>query len=499
VRLNSDGSLDGSYTAQLYNENDNIGAVLAIAQQENGKVVVGGYFNLADGSSANEIFRLNSDGSKDESFNSGFGFTPAGYNWGPATNDIKLDLDGNIYVAGAFTDYNHAARFQYAKLDTNGVLQEWSVPVPYCQWGIDDGMLDLYDGANYLNTNLTQPYLDIKCYGGDTIVSGGEGQCLNNDNQMDKSVPSTHTQAWYSGNVGDDFYDANGVNNLAKYNYEPVNDGQVVDGSGYFGNGSQYFTAMFPGMFVLAANNISIDQFSITGNIGSDGYGVDVAEVYPINAGGNNYTAYLKSNYGSDGSATDPSINHIIIVDGDGIGIEQLYDPTSQGDEHCLTGLHGKTKLFYLMISKGCADDLNNTNCGRRMSPSEVQNIAAKFLEVVGLGSCVSKTYELNLSPDNPETIPNYAYDGEGNMDTAVIVDPITGKRRSIQRTGYFELTDNCGNRKVISAKDGEIVSSDTNAWYNAVSSFVEPVVVVTTTPTPTATATPNPTPTPAP
>jgi len=477
VRLNSDGSLDESYAANLYNSNTNIGTVTSIAQQENGKVIVGGYFNLADGSSANEIFRLNSDGSKDESFNSVFGFTPAGYNWGPATNDIKLDSVGNIYVAGSFTDYNHAARFQYAKLDTNGVLQEWSVLPAFKQMGINDGMDDMYDGANYLNTNLTLPYLYIKCYGGesngnpggDNVISGGEGACgcpeagvicgLNTNS----SIPSTHTQAW-DDDPEEDFYDPG----LDEYRYLPVCDSRVVVGDGYFGEGSSYFTAMFPGMFVLVANNINITQFSITGNIGTDGDGVDAVDIYPINAGGNTYTAYFKTNYG-DG---DPSINHIIIVDGKGDGIEQFYDPTARGDEHCITGLEGKTKLFFLCLGKANAV---------AMTTEGAKAIAAKFLEVIGLGTndCSTATYELDLSPDNPDKFPNYRFDGEGNMDTSLVIAPITGKRVSIQRTGYFEIVDSCGNRKVVSSKDGEIFSQVPKTLADALGSILKKQVLI--------------------
>jgi hypothetical protein len=80
----------------------------------------------------------------------------------------------------------------------------------------------------------------------------------------------------------------------------------------------------------------------------------------------------------------------------------------------------------------------------------------------------------LDLSPDNPEGIPNYKYDGEGNMDTAIIVDPLTGKRRSIQRSGYFEVVDNCGNRKVISAKDGESITNVPNSWITALSDIIK-------------------------
>jgi len=320
-------------------------------------------------------------------------------------------------------------------------------------------MDDMYDGANYLNTNLTLPYLYIKCRGGDSAISGGEGDCgcpepgVICSLESNRSIPSTHTQAW-DENPEQDFYDPE----LDEYRYLPVCDSHVMVADGYFGDGSSYFTAMFPGMFVLAANNINITQFSITGNIGSDGDGADIAEIFPINVGDNTYTAYLKTNYG----AGDPSINHIIIVDGNGDGIDQFYDPTSEGDEHCITGLEGKTKLFFLCLGKAN---------GVAMTRSEAQNIATKFLEIIG---CSAETYELDLSPDNPEGIPNYKYDGEGNMDTAIIVDPLTGKRRSIQRSGYFEVVDNCGNRKVISAKDGESITNVPNSWITALSDIIK-------------------------
>lgn len=90
------------------------------------------------------------------------------------------------------------------------------------------------------------------------------------------------------------------------------------------------------------------------------------------------------------------------------------------------------------------------------------QNDSFEYWNDVDYGDfngCSITTVQLELSPDNPESIPNYKYYGEGNMDTAIVVDPVTGKRRSIQRTGYFDFVDGCGNRKVISSKDGDTVT----------------------------------------
>jgi hypothetical protein len=70
----------------------------------------------------------------------------------------------------------------------------------------------------------------------------------------------------------------------------------------------------------------------------------------------------------------------------------------------------------------------------------------------------IAQEYTYDFSPDHPETIPNYRYYGEGNLDTAVIVNE-DGTRRSVQRTGYFDYLDGCGNRKVMKVKDGDTVT----------------------------------------
>lgn len=51
--------------------------VVALAQQSNGLIVVGGYFNTFNGSTANGIAVLNLDGTANSTFNSGTGFSQA--------------------------------------------------------------------------------------------------------------------------------------------------------------------------------------------------------------------------------------------------------------------------------------------------------------------------------------------------------------------------------------------------------------------------------------
>lgn len=71
----------------------------------------------------------------------------------------------------------------------------------------------------------------------------------------------------------------------------------------------------------------------------------------------------------------------------------------------------------------------------------------------------VAVEYTYDFSPDEDERInSNWRYASEGNLDSAVITGP-GGKRTSVQRTGYFDYLDACGNRKSVKVKDGDTVN----------------------------------------
>jgi hypothetical protein len=70
-------------------------------------------------------------------------------------------------------------------------------------------------------------------------------------------------------------------------------------------------------------------------------------------------------------------------------------------------------------------------------------------------GASVSYTYE--FSDESPETMPNYRHGGPGNLDTTVYENE-GGARVSRQRTGYFEIVNAVGGRKVVEVYDGETV-----------------------------------------
>ncbi|MFN5458681.1 MAG: hypothetical protein ACK5AY_02105, partial [Bacteroidota bacterium] len=113
ARLNSNGSLDtGFYPDQLSGFDGN---VYTTAVQSDGKILVGGLFTSYQGVSRNNIARLNSDGSLDQSFNPGTGFNSV-------VESISLQQDGKIIAGGWFTSFNGTSRFYITRLNSNGSI-----------------------------------------------------------------------------------------------------------------------------------------------------------------------------------------------------------------------------------------------------------------------------------------------------------------------------------------------------------------------------------------
>jgi hypothetical protein len=223
----------------------------------------------------------------------------------------SLDLDAVLQLLNAgystITDVVESGRLFYFSDDGDGVSNL-----------IEDGGgdSDMYDGANYFNTNLTQPWEDI----------------ITNDADYDLNIPYTHTQ----DNLDDAPY------------LDPPMDGQVEDGSNYFGDGSKYFTNMYPGLFVLAADGITIEQFSIGGNIGTDG-NADI-ETQVIETGGGAWTLFTKTNTDTNTGEEDPIITHLILVRGNSDGLTHLTDTSGSYDDDGVFGLSGRATIFCLVM-----------------------------------------------------------------------------------------------------------------------------------------------------
>lgn len=114
IRLNPDGSRDNSFNMGTgFTVN---GTVYALHLQPDGKILVGGIFIDYNGNTANYLARLNSNGSFDNTFNTGSGFNNTVYS-------IDRQTDGKYIIAGNFTSVNGDTTYKrIVRLNSNGAI-----------------------------------------------------------------------------------------------------------------------------------------------------------------------------------------------------------------------------------------------------------------------------------------------------------------------------------------------------------------------------------------
>ncbi len=112
ARLDSSGNLDLAFDTSSLGIN---GTVWAVAPLTDGKVIIGGDFNLVGGLLRPGIARLNADGSVDADFDPGLGANDTVYT-------LWVQNDGNILVGGAFTQFHTASHHGLTRLLPDGQL-----------------------------------------------------------------------------------------------------------------------------------------------------------------------------------------------------------------------------------------------------------------------------------------------------------------------------------------------------------------------------------------
>lgn len=124
IRFNTDNSIDTSFNTGsgfYYSYNSTQGIIKSIAIQTDGKIMVGGYFNAYQGINQKNLIRLNADGSKDTSFSTGSGFVRS-YDDSDSVNSIVVQPDGKIIVGSDITQYQGVVSKYLIRLNTNGTV-----------------------------------------------------------------------------------------------------------------------------------------------------------------------------------------------------------------------------------------------------------------------------------------------------------------------------------------------------------------------------------------
>jgi uncharacterized delta-60 repeat protein len=121
ARLNEDGSLDSGFVPGAGPSSDVDGG---LGLQSDGKIIIAGNFSSVNGVTRNDMARLNSDGTLDESFDLGTGVAGSS----AAVYEIAVQTDDRIVVGGKFTSINGTNRGGIARLNSNGTLDDTFAP-----------------------------------------------------------------------------------------------------------------------------------------------------------------------------------------------------------------------------------------------------------------------------------------------------------------------------------------------------------------------------------
>jgi uncharacterized delta-60 repeat protein len=120
ARLNSDGTIDVTFNIGTGFDIDS--TINKIGVKSDGKIIVGGNFSSYNGLGQNRLIVLNTDGTKDNNFNIGSGFYFSGWNGNNSASigAIEIQLDGKIIVGGTFSQYNGLNEKDIIRLNTDG-------------------------------------------------------------------------------------------------------------------------------------------------------------------------------------------------------------------------------------------------------------------------------------------------------------------------------------------------------------------------------------------
>lgn len=296
---------------------------------------------------------------------------------------VEIVSDTELIVNGyVFYDFSYNVGYEFRSTNrrtyegANGTLYYFN---DVGNDDISDGGDDMYDGANEINTNLSN------------------------------LIPYTHTQMT-DPPVND--------NNQALFE-DFIMDGTVELGDSYFGAGSSYFTNCYPGLFVMVASGVTVDYFEIVGNLGSDGDGNADLFDYTLSFGGKDYSVYCKRVW----DAGDPSVNHVYIVDTIDANIVHTADLSTDDDDDKIDVLSGVTQIHYLLFGlKG----------GVKVTDTQIQNVVLDYLALVDETDINTTLSNLNVSYSAvTSNLP--AHDAGGYISMEVRQNNFTGD------TDYFE------------------------------------------------------------
>jgi uncharacterized delta-60 repeat protein len=121
-RLTANGQVDPTFANLPFSS----GNIVSIGLQSDGKVIVAGSFSQGVNLPGNCIARLNTDGTFDQSFDTGSGFNTSDYDLGITVMQVAILPDQTIVCGGYFHEFNSQNASYLVRLNSNGSLN-WAV------------------------------------------------------------------------------------------------------------------------------------------------------------------------------------------------------------------------------------------------------------------------------------------------------------------------------------------------------------------------------------
>jgi uncharacterized delta-60 repeat protein len=130
ISFSQAGNLDYSFMGLT----DISGQINSIANQVDGKTIIGGNFTSINGISINRIARLNIDGSLDTTFSVGSGISGG---FSPYVSQVVIQSDGKILIGGMFNTYNGINSKNLIRINQDGGIDN--------TFSIGTGFVGIYD------------------------------------------------------------------------------------------------------------------------------------------------------------------------------------------------------------------------------------------------------------------------------------------------------------------------------------------------------------------
>jgi uncharacterized delta-60 repeat protein len=359
ARLNSDGTLDTSF-------NPGSGAnttVNDIAVQDDGKIIIVGNFTSYNGNTRNRIARLNEDGSLDTTFNPGVGANLT-------VSSVALQSDGKIVIVGSFWKYANYDSYRIARINTDGSFDntfvtgsgftspEYTVDIQsdgkivvgggsssyngttarYLVRINPDGSLDTdFSSYGYFVTAFSNTYIwNVNVQSNDKILVGGTFTSfngvdvnkvarLNSDGSLDSGFDSTvgaddtvYSIATRENNIliGGDFtsYDSESATFITSLTYDTVSPTGTISI-----NSDDQYTISTTVNLTLAATDSSlssgIDEMMVCNDasfVGCSWESYSTTKSWDLTEGDESKTVYVKFRDNSDNESISYSDNIIL-------------------------------------------------------------------------------------------------------------------------------------------------------------------------------------------